>query len=103
VKAKPRQQCKNKHLTAFGGRSLFLKVTPILPSRQAEPSPRAIAVNIEIMRAFVRLRELIASNKALAAKLDQLEKKLTAHDDAITEIMHAIRQLMTPREPTKKR
>ena len=66
-------------------------------------SPRAIAVNIEIMRAFVRLRELIASNKELAAKLDQLEKKLDTHDQAITEIMHAIRQLMTPPEPTKKR
>ena len=66
-------------------------------------SPRAIAVNIEIMRAFVRLRELIASNKELAAKLDQLEKKLTTHDQAITEIMHAIRQLMTPPEPPKKR
>jgi hypothetical protein len=37
-------------------------------------SPRAIAVNIEIMRALVRLRELIASNMELAAKLDQLEK-----------------------------
>lgn len=45
-------------------------------------SPRAIAVNIEIMRAFVRLRELIASNKELAAKLDQLEKNLTTHDQA---------------------
>ncbi|MEQ1880963.1 MAG: ORF6N domain-containing protein [Burkholderiales bacterium] len=66
-------------------------------------SPRAIAVNIEIMRAFVRLRELIASNKELAAKLDQLEKKLTTHDKAITKIMHAIRQLMTPPEPAKKR
>jgi len=66
-------------------------------------SPRAIAVNIEIMRAFVRLRELIASNKDLAAKLDQLEKKLNTHDQAITEIMHAIRQLMTPPEPAKKR
>ena len=66
-------------------------------------SPRAIAVNIEIMRAFVRLRALIASNKDLAAKLDQLEKKLNTHDQAITEIMHAIRQLMTPPEPAKKR
>ena len=66
-------------------------------------SPRAIAVNIEIMRAFVRLRELIASNKELAAKLNQLEKKLSTHDQAITEIMHAIRELMTPPEPTKKR
>ena len=66
-------------------------------------SPRAIAVNIEIMRAFVRLRELIASNKELAAKLDQLEKKLNTHDQAITEIMHAIRQLMSPPDPPKKR
>ena len=66
-------------------------------------SPRAIAVNIEIMRAFVRLRELIASNKELAAKLDQLEKKVGSHDQAITEIMLAIRQLMAPPAPTKKR
>ncbi|MEQ1879715.1 MAG: ORF6N domain-containing protein [Burkholderiales bacterium] len=66
-------------------------------------SPRAIAVNIEIMRAFVRLRELIASNKELAAKLDQLERKLSTHDQAITEIMHAIRELMRPPEPAKKR
>jgi hypothetical protein len=65
-------------------------------------SPRAIAVNIEIMRAFVRFRELIASNKELAAKLDQLEKKFGTHDQAITGIMQAIRQLMTPPE-TKKR
>ncbi len=66
-------------------------------------SPRAIAANIEIMRAFVRLRELIASNKELAAKLGHLEKKLGTHDQAITEIMHAIRQLMMPPEPAKKR
>ena len=66
-------------------------------------SPPAIAVNIEIMRAFVRLRELIASNKEFAAKLDQLEKKLTTHDQAIAEIMFAIRQLMAPPESTKKR
>ena len=66
-------------------------------------SPRAIAVNIEIMRAFVRLRELIGSNKELAAKLDQLEKKLMTHDQAITEIMLAIRELMAPPAPTKKR
>jgi ORF6N domain len=55
-------------------------------------SPRAIAVSFEIMRAFVRLRELIASNKALSAKLDQLERRLSTHDQAIIEIMHAIRE-----------
>ena len=66
-------------------------------------SSRAIAVNIEIMRAFVRLRELVGSNKELAAKLDQLEKKLSTHDQAITEVMLAIRELMAPQSPMKKR
>lgn len=66
-------------------------------------SPRAIAVNIEIMRAFVRLRGLLASNKALARKLDELESKVHNHDDAITAILSAIRELMTPPEPQKKR
>jgi hypothetical protein len=70
-------------------------------------SPRAIAVNIEIMRAFVRLREMIASNKELARRLDELEakieRKLCAHDQAIAGILDAIRALMHSPEPTKKR
>lgn len=66
-------------------------------------SPQAIAVNIEIMRAFVRLREMLASNKELAKKLEELERKLQTHDQAITGILHAIRELMTPPEPPKKR
>jgi hypothetical protein len=70
-------------------------------------SPRAIAVNIEIMRAFVRLRELIATNKELAKRLDELEsrieRKLSTHDQAITGILDAIRQLMIPPVPPKPR
>ena len=70
-------------------------------------SPRAIAVNIEIMRAFVRLREMIASNKELARRLDELEakieRKLCTHDQAIAGILDAIRALMHTPEPTKKR
>lgn len=66
-------------------------------------SPQAIAVNIEIMRAFVRLREMLASNKDLAKKLDELERKLQTHDQAIVGILAAIRELMTPPEPPKKR
>ena len=70
-------------------------------------SPRAIAVNIEIMRAFVRLREIIASNKELARRLDELEarieRKLSTHDQAIAGILDAIRTLMHSPEPTKKR
>src|ERR1700730_3308182 len=45
-------------------------------------SERAIAVNIEIMRAFVRIRKLLSSNKALALKFRQLERKLASHDQA---------------------
>jgi len=61
-------------------------------------SERAIAVNIEIMRAFVKLRDLLSSNRELARRFAQLEsrldKKLTEHDDAIGAILSAIRQLM---------
>lgn len=66
-------------------------------------SPRPIAVNVEIMRAFVRLREMLVSNKALAKKLEELERKLQAHDHAITGIRNAIRELMAPPEPPRKR
>jgi hypothetical protein len=69
-------------------------------------SERAIAVNIEIMRAFVRMRALFASNHQLAKRLDQLEahldKKLIAYDAAITAILSAIRELMKP-PPTSRR
>jgi DNA-binding PadR family transcriptional regulator len=73
-------------------------------------SPRAIAVNIEIMRAFVRLRAVLNANKELARKLEQLERKmeladhkLTTHDEAIAAVLSAIRELMEPPEPKKKR
>ena len=66
-------------------------------------SERVIAVNIEIMRAFVRMRALLASNRELAKRLDQLEaridKKLTTHDESIAAILSAIRELMNPPEP----
>jgi hypothetical protein len=65
-------------------------------------SPRAIAVNIEIMRAFVRMREVFASNKELARKFEELEHKLKTHDQAIAGIMDAIRQLMAPPEIKKR-
>ncbi|HEX5055587.1 MAG TPA: ORF6N domain-containing protein [Gammaproteobacteria bacterium] len=66
-------------------------------------SPQAIAVNIEIIRAFVRLREMLTSNKELAIKLEELERKLQTHDQAIAGILNAIRELMKPPEPPHKR
>ena len=64
-------------------------------------SDRAIAVNIEIMRSFVRIRRLLEVNKSLARKFERLERKLASHDQAIIRILAAIRQLMHP--PAAKR
>ena len=59
-------------------------------------SERAVHVNIAIMRAFVRLREVLASHKDLAVKLEELEKKFESHDETITQIFDAIKALMSP-------
>jgi hypothetical protein len=66
-------------------------------------SERAVEVSLMVVRTFVHLRELVSSNKELSAKLDQLERKVGAHDKAIAEIINAIRQLMAPSAPNKKR
>jgi hypothetical protein len=58
-------------------------------------SERAVSVNIEIMRAFVRLRRIIASHTDLARKLEELEKKSNKHDKQLVAVFEAIRQLMT--------
>lgn len=65
-------------------------------------SSRAIAVNIAIMRAFVRLRQLAAANTELARKLDDLERRVGGHDEAIQSIVRAIRDLAAP-VPSKRR
>jgi hypothetical protein len=62
-------------------------------------SPRAIQVNIEIMRAFVRLRQMLASHAELARKLDALEQK---YDTQFKAVFDAIRQLMAPPEPKRR-
>jgi hypothetical protein len=69
-------------------------------------SPRAIAVNIQIMRAFVQMRQLLSSNKGLARQFAQLEsrlnKKLADHDQAIAAILSAIRELVNPPVPMRR-
>jgi phage regulator Rha-like protein len=66
-------------------------------------SSRAIKVNIEIMRAFVRLRQLLGSHKELARKLEELEWHLKDHDEQIQAIFSAIRQLMAAPEKQPKK
>ena len=66
-------------------------------------TPRAVEMSLYVVRTFIRLRELLASNQALKRKLDELERKLGTHDQAIASILSAIHELMTPPEPPKKR
>ena len=63
-------------------------------------SKRAIQVNIEIMRAFIKLRKILASHVELARKLEALEKK---YDSQFKVVFEAIRQLMAPKEAPNKR
>src|SRR6266850_6582178 len=63
-------------------------------------SPRAVRVNIEIMRAFVRLRRLLETHADLAKKLDELEKR---YDAQFKDVFQAIRELMAPPPPSRKR
>jgi hypothetical protein len=65
-------------------------------------SHRAVEMGVHVVRAFVRLRELLISNKTLAQKLDELESKYKHHDKAIAAMLSAIRQLMRP-ENEKRR
>lgn len=64
-------------------------------------SKRAVHVNIAIMRAFVKLREILSTHKELAHKFKELEGKIEKQDEEIFAIFEAIRQLMSP--PEKKR
>jgi hypothetical protein len=63
-------------------------------------SKRAAQVNVEIMRAFVRLRELLTTNVDLARKLDDLERK---YDSQFRAVFEALRRLMYPPAPPRKR
>ena len=66
-------------------------------------SRRAAAMSIAIIRAFVQLREILATHHELATKLAELEHKLEGHDSAITNLFEAIRQLLASPEPEHSR
>ena len=81
-----------------------LKFSPTLPYAFTEhgalmlgnvlKSPRAIQVSLMIVRAFVKLREMLSTHKEVAQKIEELERKLAVHDEAIIDLFEAIRQLM---------
>ena len=86
-----------------------LKFSPVLPNAFTEHgaimvasvlnTKRAIQVSVFVVRAFVKLREMLSTDKELAHKLAMLERKLQNHDESIRSLVVAIRQLMAPPEP----
>lgn len=66
-------------------------------------SERAVQMSVFVVRAFVRLREMLATNRRLAGKIDELENRLDTHDSTIQELIEAIKELMTPEEPPRVR
>lgn len=90
-----------------------MKFSPTLPLAFTEhgaimaanvlSSRRAIEVSLYVVRAFVRLREMLASHKDLVRKLETLERKFDSHDAQIKAIFSAIRELMKPPEKPRRR
>ena len=66
-------------------------------------SERAIQVNVQIIRAFVRMRQMAITHEEVLKRLKQLEAKLDGHDQHIGEIFRAIRELMEPPGPKPRR
>lgn len=65
-------------------------------------SQRAVQASVLVVRAFVQLRQMLATNRELAQKLAELEQRIGTHDEAIRSLMIAIRQLMQPPEPKRR-
>jgi hypothetical protein len=63
----------------------------------------AVQASVRVVRAFVRLREMVAANAQLAVKLEELERRLDSHDEAIANLFAALRQLLEPPEAPKRR
>ena len=59
-------------------------------------SPRAVAMSVHVVRAFVRLREMLAANRQFASHIEELEQRLDTHDTAIQDIIDTIKRLMMP-------
>jgi len=65
-------------------------------------SPLAIQMSVFVVRAFIRLREMVSNHRELSRRLAELEKRIASHDESIQTLFQAIRQLMTPKEAPKK-
>ena len=66
-------------------------------------SAHAVRMGVYVVRAFIRLRHTVALQKEIMIKLDELERKVTAHDSNIKTLFATVRQLMAPAEPRKRK
>ena len=66
-------------------------------------SARAVEMSVFVVRAFVRMREMLAKNRQLAAKINELDRRLETHDTTIQDIIEAIKELMIPEGPSKRK
>ena len=66
-------------------------------------SPQAVEMSVFVVRAFVRMREMLAKNRQLAAKINELDRRLETHDTTIQDIIEAIKELMVPEGPSKRK
>jgi phage regulator Rha-like protein len=110
INVKEHDSLRSQNATLKRGRGQHRKYLPYVFTEHGAimaaavlDSERAVQISIYVVRAFVQLREMLSSNKQFARKLNELERKLSTHDRAITELIESIRQLMTPPEPKKKR
>jgi len=101
-----------REVAAICGNLAQVKYSPALPYAFTEHgaimaatvlnSPRAVQMSVFIVRAFVRMRQMLAQNAEIAARLAELEAKVGRHDEQIATIIEAIHQLMAP-PPEPKR
>ncbi len=106
-------EAEKSEVAAKCGHLRSLKFSPVLPYAFTEhgaiqaanilSSETATEMSVQVVRAFVRLRQLIVNHKALATKLAELDARVGAHDEQLAAIIDAIRRLTTPDAPTHGR
>jgi hypothetical protein len=101
---------RSQFATLETGRGRHRKYTPLAFTEHGAimaatilNSPRATEVSVYVVRAFVRMRDFLASREGLARQLQAHEKKLATHDQAIAGLVDTIRQLMAPPAPPRRR
>ena len=101
---------RSQFVTSNNGDKMGLRYSPFCFSEQGVTmlacilnSERAITINIQIIRIFTKLREMIVTHKDILLKLDQLERKVTGHDENIQMIFETIKQMLNPPVAPRKR